>query len=377
MLRNTPNTALDAVLPTRRPKPTMTRRLRRAVQLLAFALVVHLFVVPQITGARHAASLLGNINPLLVLLAFILEAAALVAYGRLTQVLLPETHRPNLAVCTAVVLASTGVNHVLPGGAATTAAVNARLLDRMTVPVADIAFVLTTQGLGSAVVLNVLLWLSLVISIPTTGFAPLYATAAGIGAVLLALVASLVVGLLHGTSRLERMVLRVVGALPRVHPDRAVQALHHFADQLAILAADRKRLRAALLWAAANWLLDATVLWLMLAAFGHRAGLVGLMVAYCLANVLAAVPITPGGLGIVEAILIPTLVGFGTPAGVAAVGVIGYRLINFWLPIPIGAAAYAGVRHHARLEGNLGSFRSDLNDLAPDRTQPRETRVKV
>ena len=372
MSRNDSSTTLDPVVPNRRPRPAMTRRLRRAVELLVFALVMHLFVVPQIAGARHAASLLGSINPALVVLDLVLEAAALVAYGRLTQVLLPEAHRPRLAVCTAVVLASTGVNHVLPGGAATTAAVNARLLDRMAVPVADIAFVLTTQGLGSAVVLNVRLWFSLVISIPTTGFAPLYATAAAFGAVLLALVASLVVGLLHGKHRLERIVLRVVDSLPRVHPDRAVQALHHFADQLAVLAADRKRLRNALVWATANWLLDATVLWLMLAAFGHRAGVVGLMVAYCLANVLAALPITPGGLGIVEAVLIPTLVGFGTPAGVAAVGVIGYRLINFWLPIPVGAAAYAGVKRHARLEGYVGSFRDDLNELSPDNPKPSE-----
>jgi len=348
----------------------MTRRLRRALELLAIALVVHLFVVPQITGARHAASLLGELNPVLVLVALVLEAAALVAYGRLTQVLLPEAHRPGLGVCTSVVLASTGVNHVLPGGAATTAAVNARLLDRMAVPVTDIAFVLTTQGLGSAVVLNVVFWMALVASIPSSGFDPLYGTAAAVGAVLITMVAVLVAGLLHGTHRLERVVRVLCRAVPRVHPERAVQALRHFAAQLGILAADRKRLRAALLWATANWLLDASVLWVMLAAFGHVTGLVGLMVAYCLANVLAAVPITPGGLGIVEAVLIPTLVGFGTPAGVAAVAVIGYRLINFWLPIPIGAVAYVGVQRRARLDGSLASIRRDLNDLSPDLDQP-------
>jgi len=47
---------------------------------------------------------------------------------------------------------------------------------------------------------------------------------------------------------------------------------------------------------------------------------VGLLVAFGLANVLAAIPITPGGLGVVEAVLTSTLVGFGTPSAVAILG---------------------------------------------------------
>lgn len=345
----------------------MTRQLRRAVQLLLLALVVHLFVIPQIGGARRALSLVQSLNPILLLLALALEGAALLAYGRLMQVLLPPTHRPGLGVCTAVVVASAGVNHVLPGGAATTAAVNARLLDRVGVPGPDIAFVLATQGLGSAVVLNAILWLSLVVSIPTRGFDPLYGTAAAVGAVLLVLVALLVVGLLHGTHILEAIVERIFTWIPRADPRRTVAALHHFADQLGVLATDRSRLRQAVLWASANWLLDATVLWVVLTAFGDRPSLDGLMVAYGLANVMAVLPFTPGGLGIVEAVLIPTLVGFGTPAAVAAVGVIGYRLINFWLPIPIGALCYVWVQRRARLDGTFAAWRRDLNALAGEK----------
>ncbi|MFN0025854.1 MAG: YbhN family protein [Acidimicrobiales bacterium] len=334
------------------------------VKLLVVALVVHLFVIPQLGGARKALSLLRSVNPLLVLAALCLVIAALVAYGRLTQVLLPDSHRPSLGVCTAVVVASNGINHVVPGGAATTAAVNARLLDRLGVPGPDIAFVLATQGLGSAVVLNVILWLALVISIPTRGFDPLYGTAAAAAALLLVLVVLLVVGLRHGTDVVVRLVHKLVGWLPRVDPDRAETAVRRFAEHLAVLARDRHRLRMAAVWATANWLLDASALWVMLVAFGHRPGFDGLMVAYGLANVMAVVPITPGGLGIVEAVLIPTLVGFGTPYSVAAVGVIAYRLINFWLPIPVGGLCYVAVQRRARSASGSFSWRGDLNELA-------------
>ena len=63
--------------------------------------------------------------------------------------------------------------------------------------------------------------------------------------------------------------------------------------------------------------LDASSLWVFLAAFGHLMTPYGLLVAYGLANVMAVLPITPGGLGVVEGVLVPTLVGFGSPRGIA------------------------------------------------------------
>jgi uncharacterized protein (TIRG00374 family) len=87
-------------------------------------------------------------------------------------------------------------------------------------------------------------------------------------------------------------------------------------------------------------------LWCFVHAFGHGLGPVGLVVAYGLANVAAALPFTPGGLGVVEGILVPTLVAFSTPRGIAILGVLSYRLVSFWLPIPIGLACYAPLATH-------------------------------
>jgi hypothetical protein len=95
-------------------------------------------------------------------------------------------------------------------------------------------------------------------------------------------------------------------------------------------------------------------------AFGHTLGPVGLLVAYGLANVAAALPITPGGIGIVEGVLVPTLVAFDTPRGVAVLGVLAFRLLSFWLPIPIGFAAYA------RMEWQLRHRQLDPMDEHPD-----------
>ena len=52
----------------------------RVVKLLLFALVVHLFVIPQIGGARKALSVLGSVNPALVVAAVLLEVLSFLAY---------------------------------------------------------------------------------------------------------------------------------------------------------------------------------------------------------------------------------------------------------------------------------------------------------
>jgi uncharacterized membrane protein YbhN (UPF0104 family) len=79
-------------------------------------------------------------------------------------------------------------------------------------------------------------------------------------------------------------------------------------------------------------------------AFGPLLSPVDVLVAFCLANILAVIPITPGGLGFVEATLIATLIGFGLARGEATVSVVSYRIAQFWLPIPLGAVSYATLR---------------------------------
>ena len=63
------------------------------------------------------------------------------------------------------------------------------------------------------------------------------------------------------------------------------------------------------------------------------------LLAFCAAQFLGTLPLTPGGLGFVEAGLTGTLALAGVPAGAAVVATLAYRLVSFWLPIPAGGAA--------------------------------------
>ncbi len=345
---------------------------RRGALLILLALVAEYLVLPQIGGVGRSLHLLGRVNIGFFLVGVVLEVASLASYAKLTRAVLPPG-----ASCFSRVwridLSTLAVSHVLPGGTAGGDGLGYRLLTNEGVNGADAGLALAIQGIGSALVLNAILWMALIMSIPLTGFNPIYATAAIVGVLALAAFAGVVLLVTKGEDRAATALRALVGRLPFLKPsaaDTADRVVHQIAARVRAMAADRALMRRAVLWAAANWLLDAASLFVFLAAFGHIENPDGLLVAYGLAYVLAAIPVTPGGLGIVEGVLVPSLVGFGATRAVAIVAVIGYRLVNFWLPIPVGAGAYLSLRSGSaratsKRRQELGRAVAEARSLAP------------
>ena len=227
---------------------------------------------------------------------------------------------------------------------------------------ADTGFALGTQGIGSAVVLNVIFWLALVSFLVLHGFrvpaglhghgstsaSILVLVAAAVGVVLLGAFGGLFYLLTRGQERAARAIHAVAARIRFLDADRFTSLVERLAARFAVLVDDRPLLWRAGGWAAANWLLDAASLWVFVAAFSHFISPVDLLTAYGLANILAAIPLTPGGLGVVEFVLITMLAGFGLTEGQALSGVLAYRAVNFWLPIPFGGLAYASLELEQR-----------------------------
>jgi uncharacterized protein (TIRG00374 family) len=116
------------------------------------------------------------------------------------------------------------------------------------------------------------------------------------------------------------------------------------AQGLGELAHEPVLLRRAGSWAAANWLLDLAVLVAITATLGPGVPLWGLPLAYVLGQWTASVPLTPGGVGLVEPAMTAALVAAGVPAGVATASVLGWRLISHWIPILVGLAMLPTLR---------------------------------
>jgi uncharacterized membrane protein YbhN (UPF0104 family) len=92
----------------------------------------------------------------------------------------------------------------------------------------------------------------------------------------------------------------------------------------------------ALTLALANWLLDLACLITCLAAVGAAVPWDGIVIAYALTQIVAALPITPGGLGVVEGGLTALLVAYGVPLPSAVAAVVIYRAVTFWFLVPVG-----------------------------------------
>lgn len=79
---------------------------------------------------------------------------------------------------------------------------------------------------------------------------------------------------------------------------------------------------------------------LLLRAMGVAAPPLGVLAAYGLSLVVSTFTALPGGGGTVEAALTLALVAEGTPAEAALGAAILFRLLSFWLLLPLGAIGY-------------------------------------
>jgi uncharacterized protein (TIRG00374 family) len=316
----------------------------KALRWVLFAIVIYFFVLPLLPAFRNAIADLRQIDPVLLSAAIGLEFVALYCYTLLTHAALgAEAHRLTRFDLFRIQLSTRALGSILPAGSAASNALGFRLITSSGIPKSDAGFALATAGIGSAVILNVLLWFGLVTSIPVRGSSPVYGTAAVAGAVLMAIVGAIIFGLIDDKGRVQRAVRWLYNRIGR-DGDAAATLFDHLGERVRGLLAERDVLRRVIAWGLANWLLDLLALWLFLRAFGGDVSPDGLLVAFGLANVLASVPITPGGLGIVEGVYIPTLVGFGVPVATATVTVLTYRIAQYWLPILVGGVSYVSLR---------------------------------
>ena len=225
-------------------------------------------LLPELASARREVHQLTQLNVLWLILGALLEVAALVAYTQLTHTVL-SPGAPDRWRIFRINMWALAISHTLPGGQVPGTAASYKLLTDSNVSGTTAAFGLATQGIGSAVVLNVIFWLALLISIPLQGYNPLYGFAAILGVLLLAIFAVVVFFLTRGEKQAAVVVKKVADRLPFVRAETVTSLVQKVADRMKILfsSSDHLLVKAGA-WAAANWLLDCASLFVFLLAFG-------------------------------------------------------------------------------------------------------------
>jgi uncharacterized membrane protein YbhN (UPF0104 family) len=158
-----------------------------------------------------------------------------------------------------------------------------------------------------------------------------------------------------------RTLARALGALQRLR--RRGPAAGGELGERAFAERDLLRRRLDGAWpqamatASGRWLFDFLCLYSALLAVGSRPPLYVALLAYSAAQLLGQLPLTPGGLGVVEAGLTGTLALAGVPAAAAALAVLAYRLVAYWLPLPVGLVAWVWHRYRYGTTDAPGSAR--------------------
>jgi uncharacterized protein (TIRG00374 family) len=239
-------------------------------------------------------------------------------------------------------LVGNAVSAVVPGGAATSAALQYEVLVQEGVPGGRAGSGLTA---GSVIVFGTLLALNMLalpltvlgVSVPMTLLGAAWISAALLlGIVLLGSLALHGDGFLTGVGRAAQWVVNKVRRSSEPVTDLPQRLL---AGRTAVVKAVGSHWWKALLAAAGKWVFDYLTLVFALAAVGARPNVALVLVAYSAAALLGQIPLTPGGLGVVEAGLTGTLALIGVNGGAAVLATLAYRLFNYWLYLPAGLVA--------------------------------------
>jgi uncharacterized membrane protein YbhN (UPF0104 family) len=98
-----------------------------------------------------------------------------------------------------------------------------------------------------------------------------------------------------------------------------------------------------------SWLGDLACLSAAAHAMHLQLGPTQLAAPYLAIQLIRQIPITPGGVGVIEASLLTALVSAGAAAVPAAAAVLGYRLFSCWLILPAGLVSWLLMRRRTPL----------------------------
>jgi uncharacterized protein (TIRG00374 family) len=312
----------------------------RSAVLLAVTAVSLYLLLPSLVAVFSSWRSLGSLDWTFAILALACEAASFVCLWELARIAL---RTPGWFAVACAQLSGNAVGRILPGGGATATAFTAAMLRRAGVDTGEAAAAFaasTGLQLATTVALPLLALPAIIGGAPVSRSLAMAAYLGIAVLVLLVVVAAAafasdipltVAG--RGIQWLLNMTLRrrrPVAGLPQELLD----------DRDFIRATLGARWQAAVLAAIGNTAFDYLALLCALRAVGAgpRPSLV--LLAYTTAKLLALIPLTPGGLGFVEAGLVGTLTLAGVPGPAALAATLLYRLVAFWLPIPAGGGAY-------------------------------------
>lgn len=341
------------------PRMTAERRRGRAATLVValgrawpvlrylIGLVLGLLALYALNGQRGelngATSVIAHLSSGWLLVAVCAEAVAVVSFAMLQRVLLlAGGARVGLPRLVAITLAGNSINNSLPAGPAFATIFAFRQYRLAGADETLSAWTVVANTLLAAVALTL---------VAVAGVALSGAEGAAlnlVGVTILTMVVVLVIAVVVFGVLWRRQMIRPVLRwglsvsrrlfhVPTAGPDQLAVAI---VRRLGAVRPSYARLGAGLLYALGNWVFDCTCLALSFLVVHAPVPWRGLLLAYGAGQLATNLPLTPGGLGVVEGSLTIALVAYGGAEPTTVAAVLVYRLISFWGSLPVGWAAW-------------------------------------
>jgi uncharacterized protein (TIRG00374 family) len=286
----------------------------------------------ELSGASHY---LDHLRWWGLVLAVVVEAGSLVAFAVMQQRLLEAGHvHVSTSQLTGVTVAATAIANSMPAGPVVSAVFAFGQYRRRGADEALAGWTLAAVFVAASVTL------ALVAAVGVT-----VAGAEGAGLDLIGVTVAVLVGAiaLGAVFLQKRALVWLVSALVRTSwrvvgwpkGELAVQ-VDRIIIRLTVVRLSVRQVLSVVFWGVANWVLDCGCLALSFLAIGAGIPWRGLLLAYGAGQLAANLPITPGGLGVVEGSLTIALVQFGGAEASTVAAVLLYRILSFWAELPIG-----------------------------------------
>jgi putative heme transporter len=320
----------------RRAHPGWQAWARRALTVVVILLAVYA-IYDRRSQIVQASTVLSRVKVGWLLLAVWAEMASMVVFARLQRWLLRAGGvRVGLLSVFEITLAGNALSTSLPGGPAWSATWVFEQLRRRNAGRVLAGWVILVAGALSSFAIFVVLAAGAWVAGSRGPVAPLRWLVLALAAIPVAVSAGYVAA---RQDPLARRVLAAawVGLSRNLRPARFVGHLvRTTVRQLGLVRPGARGWAEAFALAMANWLCDALCLVACCEALGVPVPWRGILVVYGLTQVAASLPITPGGIGVVEGSMTALLVAYGTRPSLALAVVLLYRIVSFWAFVPIG-----------------------------------------
>ncbi|NNN18850.1 MAG: flippase-like domain-containing protein [Acidimicrobiaceae bacterium] len=323
----------------------LNRRVRAALGLLwviAVAGVAVYIVTDRSSELAGITGVFSHLNFYFLIPALVLECASVVAYTLLLKsTLLAGGVAPGFRRLLAIFLASNSINNVVPAGTAFASVYSFRRFREVGASEGLAGWAVLATNVLAALSLLVLAFIGLVISEGSVSGISLSASLASVALVILAalFVVARAETVLRATAAFLKFLERRLGTSWKM-----TEKVRQLTQDMKAVSPSAPRLSRAFFWGLSNWIFDALVLVIAYLATKSPIPFEGLLLAYSAGQLAATLPITPGGLGVVEGSISIALVAYGGNQEASIAAVLLYRFFSFWIWLLPGLGCYIGLR---------------------------------